>query len=129
MGTDYMTSWLAGYRSGTLNWNYISGEEMPIAAIPVGTVVHTEIDACAGSFYFSALNPDHKFIVDASAPADTFFPVSIPTLNGYQENGGIESFDAEITVSAYDNLPHSTLIEKTVFQGAALEFGAEYGCQ
>ncbi len=129
LGKDYMTSWLAGYRSKTLNWNYIGGEELPIAAIPAGTIIHTEIDACAGTFYFSALNPARKFVVDASAPVDSFFPVSIPTLNGFQENGGIESFDATIIVSAYKNQGHSTLIEKTVFNGAALEFGAGYGCQ
>lgn len=129
LGKDYMTSWLAGYRSKTLNWNFIGGEELPIAAIPVGTIIHTEIDACAGTFHFSAVNPVQKFIIDASAPKDLFFPVSIPTMNGFQENGGIESFDATIIVSAYKNQRHPTLIEKTVFQGAALEFGAGYRCQ
>jgi len=129
LGKDYMTSWLAGYRSKTLNWNYIGGEELPVAAIPAGTIIHTEIDACAGTFYFSAVNPSQKFIVDASAPVDSFFPVSIPTLNGFEENGGIESFDATIIVSAYKNQGHPVLLEKTVFTGAALEFGAGYKCQ
>ena len=74
LGTDYMTAWLAGYRSKTLNWNYIGGEELPIAAIPVGTIIHTEIDACAGTFYFSAVNPTQKFIVDAQCACRFFLP-------------------------------------------------------
>ncbi len=129
MGSDFMTSWLAGYRSEDLNWNYIGGEELPIAAIPPGTIIHTEIDACIGSFRFTALSPGQKFVIDANAPLDTFFSVSIPTLTGYLENGGVESFNATITVSAYDTKGHSTMIEQTVFQGAALEFGADYMCQ
>lgn len=82
-----------------------------------------EINAKAGTYRLVASNWRDKIVVEASAPPNTFAPVSIPTPRGYEPHGGLESFGARVKVSAYRL---GKLVGTSEFENAALEFGADY---
>jgi hypothetical protein len=87
-----------------------------------------EIDGCNRKFTLEANNDSYMLKLVASAKPETFANLSIPTQTGYQPNGAVESFSATIEVQLYKKsgllMPSYKLVEKRVFQQAALEFGA-----
>jgi len=120
IGPINYTTYLIGYKTKTLDL-----EIRPDQALDAQ--YETQIDPCRGTFFIQASNSYQKILIKAQAPLDSFAPVSIPTVAGYEKNGGIESFSSQIQVKAYEG---DVLLEEQTFQGAALEFGAaDMKCQ
>ena len=82
----------------------------------------TEIDGCTGTFSLNASNSKFRVVVKAHSPREQFAPVSIPTIDGFEPDRGMESFIAKIDVWLYR---YGKLVETRSFEGAALEFGAD----
>jgi len=117
LGLFVLSAWIAAFRSPLVSWDFIFS--MPAA------VVYTERDACEGTFLFEITDPTRTLLFDASAPPDSFGPVSSPSEDGFQPDNGIESFSATVRVSAHEG---GVLLDERVFTNAALEFGAEFTC-
>lgn len=128
LGNDTIIDpWIVGYRTPHFSWNF--------KFFVPGSVVTTEMDACAGTFHLKARNFFRTLTFDAFAPPDSFGDVSIPTEDGFVPQKGGESFSATVEVSASWHLPLGGLsdiefpIEQRVFHNAALEFGNAFECR
>lgn len=126
LGALIPQAYLAGYHS--------ESHKLTFKPHDLGTVYQTNIDACAGLFELTARNPRHTLKVKAQAPRATFSKLSVPTEQGFQK-GASESFSARIEIEAFRHsvvgglLGREELLERTVFENAALEFGGGYDCQ
>ena len=116
LGPITLTSYLVGYRS-----RKYSVEMRPDQLFDVR--YEREYDPLAGTFTLRAINSEYYLNIQAKADPRSFGMVSIPTANGFVQNGGKESFSATVKVQLWQ---HGTLLETQVFQGAALEFGGEF---
>jgi len=120
-----VTTWLAAFSSSRAVVSY--------SPVQLGISYTTEFDSCTGKFKMVASNISSTMVVDASAPMDSFAPVSIPdAATGEFVRGGKESFTATVNVAVYDKggyrspPTHLTPVDQVVFEKAALEFGANY---
>ena len=116
-GFYILTAWIAGYRSPLVSWDF------NYSLRDVG--FYTERDGCAGTFLFEITSGNQKLTFDASAPPDTFGPVSTPSPSGFEPETGAESFSATMAVSAYED---GALIDQRMFHNSALEFGTGFAC-
>ena len=122
LGDTSLTTWLVAYHSPRIKWQFRP-------TLP-GTKYITSIDACAGSFSMIAKDGFRTLVINANAPQESFFDVSVPTEYGFT-HGAEESFSAKVNVRAYIKLPWfgNIQIDRYQFSGAALEFGAGYMCE
>jgi Tocopherol cyclase len=116
-------SYMIGYRSATVAADFNAGQGF-------ATSFGDKIDSCGRKFSIEAKSAEYKLVIEAEADPATFTDLSIPTKNGYERNGAIESFVAKIKTRIYRNrgsslLPKYDLIEEQVFEQAGLEFGAK----
>lgn len=122
-GEFTFNTFLVGYRSEDLVINFNLADDLL-------TTFEKSMDSCRGVFRLDAQNQNHRMVVTAKAPKESFGYVSIPTKNGYLPEGGIESFVAEVDVEIYEHhllsLTQDRLIKKDKFRLAALEFGGSY---
>jgi hypothetical protein len=127
LGGLTLEPWMIGYRSPRLAWDFTPAQ--------LGTVFKAQADACSGQFDLEAKSPTRTLRIHAQAPLSSFGDVSIPTAEGFVPKSAAESFSARIVVRAYQYSPVAGLfgkerfIEETVFENAALEFGADYICR
>lgn len=113
--------WLAGYRSQDsgqpgLRWSF-----NPTNAL----FLTPQIDGCNGVFTIKAQAFGYSLQIDIRADPSTFKPLAVPTVNGFVKNGCVESYQA--TISAYA-LQNGIVVDRKVFQNAALEFGGKFMC-
>lgn len=146
--------WVQGYDAKTESSLALAGGILRLAQIPIKTYLvgfrslkveayfqlgqmfdfefQDVIDPCRGEFKIRMTNGEHIMILKAKADPKSFASVSIPTKNGYETRGGIESFTTDIDVEIHNNnwvkdfVSVSSLIEKVKFKKAALEFGAAF---
>jgi hypothetical protein len=86
------------------------------------------IDACAGRFELEIWNARKAMSVRATAPPNSFGPLAIPTVRGYERDGAHQSFLATVEVAARDRWSGEVLAQETFSQSAALEFGGLHRC-
>lgn len=116
-------TWLVGFHSPYVHWDFRP-------SIP-GTVFESVIDACSGYFKLTAKNRRRRLVIEATAPVETFSPVSIPTVSGFEPDGAVESFSATVEISAYwlSWFRREILIDRQFFSNAGLEFGSGFMCE
>lgn len=117
-----LTTYLFGYRSPEVN------VDLNLALDPA-TLFKLKTEPCKGELTFRGQNQFHRVVLIAKAPLDSFNFVSIPTEKGYEKDGGIESFIADVTVEIYLRpltfFSREKLLIKEVLPLSALEFGAD----
>lgn len=119
-------AWLVGYRSAQTSIDF--------APQNIGTVFESTVDACKGQFELSAAFLKRRLVVKASAPRKTFGGIAIPKESGFEKNGSEQSFQTRIVAQLFDVTPFSPsrandkLIEETIFENGALEFGSQFKC-
>lgn len=119
-------AWLVGYRSPQTSIDF--------APQKVGTVFESRVDACKGQFSLSAGHLNRRLVVTAEAARQTFGGIAIPKDTGFEKNGSEQSFQTRIVARLYDVVPFSParnndrLLEESVFEDGALEFGSEFKC-
>lgn len=116
-------SYMVGYRSRLVSTDFNAGQGF-------STSFDDQIDSCGRRFILETKNSDYKLLIDAHADPKTFTDLSIPTKNGYEQNGAIESFVATIKTKLYRIqgsrfAPRFDLLEEQTFTQAGLEFGAK----
>jgi len=104
-----------GIKTEKINWYF--------APVSLSNRITYKVDPCKKKLKLTARSAQRKLQVSAWASPDSFVSVSIPTKKGFKKNGGIESFSANISVSAYEK---NVLQEMIHFKNAALEFGGDY---
>ena len=116
-------AWLVGFRSPYVHWDFRPSI--------FGTVFESVINACSGYFKLTARNHRRRIVIEATAPVETFSPVSIPTVSGFEPDGAVESFSATVEISAYWlSLPGGEiLMDRRFFYNAGLEFGSGFMCE
>jgi hypothetical protein len=113
-------SYMVGFKNGDRSYEFS-------LAIDPRTQFVQKVDACSGRFELEAYSGDYRMRLRAQAPTDSFAFVSIPTENGYQPEGGMESFRGAVRIEIFRNdLFSQAKIEDFSFADAALEFGADY---
>ena len=122
-GSYLSEAWLVGFRSPYVHWDFRPSI--------FGTVFESVINACSGYFKLTARNHRRRLVIEATAPVETFSPVSIPTVSGFETDGAVESFSATVEISAYWlSLPRrEILIDRRFFYNAGLEFGSGFMCE
>ena len=115
-------SYMLGYRSGGRVIDFRIGQGLSDSFVD-------EVDGCARKFSLEANNDFYMLKLIASADPQSFASLSIPTSEGYEPNGAIESFSATIEVKLFKKggflyAPTYSLVETRVLRQAALEFGA-----
>lgn len=114
-------SFLVGYRSEKLNWNFHPQD--PSLSKPI-------LDACKGtldlkvSSFRRMLKIHMEFIPNKRGG---LFTVGGPTLSGFRDDS-VENYRTKITVSAYSGIFHRKHEETIEFTSGALEFGGDYRC-
>lgn len=122
-GSYLPEAWLVGYRSPCVHWDFRPSI--------FGTVFESVINACSGYFKLTARNHRRRLVIEATAPVETFSPVSIPTVSGFEPDGAVESFSATVEISAYWSSlsEREILIDRRFFYNAGLEFGSGFMCE
>jgi hypothetical protein len=114
-------SWLIGIRGKKIRWDFRKSR--------ITTKFKSVIDPCHGTFEITARDSKHYVKILAQAPLNTFGSVSIPTVNGFKANGGVESFSAKVEIKAYLRKHKRKILKEVLhFNNAALEFGAGFMC-
>ncbi|MFZ9518864.1 MAG: hypothetical protein ACO3A4_00140 [Silvanigrellaceae bacterium] len=120
-------AWLVGYRSPLVSIDF--------APQNLGTVFESKVDACNGDFELSSAFLNRRLTISAVADRKTFGGIAIPKESGFEKNGSEQSFQTRITTKLFEVMPFSPnrdggrLLEESVFDGGALEFGSEFKCQ
>jgi len=104
-----------GIKTEKLNWYF--------APMSFANKITYKVYPCQKKIDLTARSAKRKLQISAWANPDSFVSVSIPTKNGFKKNGGIESFSANISVTAFEK---NVLQEMILFKNAALEFGGDY---
>jgi hypothetical protein len=122
-GPTTIDKWVLTYQSNSTKLEFYSDQ--------LGTEMLKKIDPENGFFEVQAVSYTHTLILKAKSPLSQFSLVSIPTAKGYLRGGAKESFSTEVVVEVYRNsfpftVRSRNLIERQVFENAALEFGAEF---
>ena len=116
------TTYLFGYRAPHLHVDLN-------LALDAATFFDLKSAPCRGKLIFQGQNKFHRVSLRAAAPLESFTSVAIPTEKGYQKNGGIESFIAEVEIEIHlkPQTPFSKekILVKETLPLSALEFGGE----
>ena len=104
-----------GIKTKKINWYF--------APMSLANRITYKVYPCQKKMDLTARSAKRKLQISAWADPDSFVSVSIPTKNGFKKNGGIESFSANISVTAFEK---NVLQEMILFKNAALEFGGDY---
>lgn len=112
--------YLLGYRSDKLNWDF---HPQDLANF------EPSIDACNGVFELTATTLRRRLVIRIVDHPDNgnYFDLAGPGKEGFRDFC-VESYRANVTISAYSGLLHNKLEETTVMQDVALEFGGDYRC-
>ena len=119
-------AWLAGYRSPSYTIDF--------APQNVGTLFESTVDACKGHFELVAAHMNRRLSVSARAARNTYGGIAIPRDTGFQKDGSEQSFQTKIVARIFDVVPFSPLrdkdrlLEESVFENGALEFGSDFKC-
>lgn len=116
------TPWILGYRSPAAKWDFRFTQP--------GTVWQATIDPDHGFCTMRVSDPWRRLELSAHADPGSFGPVAVPTPEGFVPERGAESFSAGLIVSLYQrdgaDASAERLIERRLFQNAALEFGNRF---
>jgi tocopherol cyclase len=122
-------AFMLGYRSEKLDWSFSSPITLMPLCSPTPFMAET-YDSKKGTAHYEVGSLMKKIVVDVQAPAEHegWLALNCPLEEGHGNKFAYESFDGNIVVKAYRrrwNLTWS-LVEETVFEGAAVEFGGDY---
>jgi tocopherol cyclase len=112
-----LDAWVFAFRKDGRQWDYRFDMK--------NAVLHSSIEPCAATAHLQAVVGTQTLDIEFDAPPDTFGAVSVPSPNGFQENGGVESFSAKVNVTISEN---GIVVAQQLFENAAFELGASYQC-
>jgi tocopherol cyclase len=112
-----LDAWVFAFRKDGRQWDYRFDMK--------DAVLHSSIEPCAATAHLQVVMATQTLDVEFDAPPDTFGAVSVPSPNGFLENGGVESFSANVKVTVSEN---GNVVAQESFENAAFELGASYQC-
>jgi len=112
-----LDAWVFAFRKDGRQWDYRFDMK--------GAVLHSSIEPCAATAHLQVVMATQTLDMEFEAPPDTFGAVSVPTPGGFKENGGVESFSANVKVTVSEN---GNVVAQELFENAAFELGASYQC-
>lgn len=122
-----LQAYLVGYRSAELDLDF----KPPFALQVLGysPFMTTKIDWRTRTVSLDVQSFTRRLVITAKAPRDSFFALGGPFSEGHRENALTQSFRATVEVTIFKRQMVFSGWEEVrteVFEGASLEFGAEY---